>query len=103
MLVALYDNVEGNITPRLINLCHYITKYCEDEFVSPAGGSGLTFSGSMSAIKTASTMNNVGINISQLRIFLIILRHKIGATLFEPEFKYGLFTRWNDCSTIWRI
>ena len=75
----------------------------EEEYTFIVGYSGLTVFSSMSAIKTASTMNNVGINISQLRIFLRILRHKIGATLFEPELKYGLFTRWNDCSTIWRI
>ena len=85
MLEALSENVEGNITPRLINLCHYITKYCEDEFVSPAGGSGLTFSGSMSAIKTASMNNVIGINVSQLRILLRILQHKISAKLFESE------------------
>ena len=32
-------------------------------------------------------MNNVGINISQLRILLRILQHKIEAKLFEPESK----------------
>ena len=32
-------------------------------------------------------MNNVGINISQLRILLRVLRHEIGAKLFEPESK----------------
>ena len=41
----------------------------------------------MSAIETASMMNDVGINISQLRILLRILRHKFGAKLFEPESK----------------
>ena len=38
-------------------------------------------------IETVSMINNVGINISQLRIILRILRHKIGAKLFEPESK----------------
>ena len=47
----------------------------------------MTFSGSMSAIETTNMMNDVGINISQLRIFLNILRHKVGAKLFEPESK----------------
>ena len=43
MLEALSDNVEGNISSSLINLCHYITAYYEDWFVSTAGNSGLTF------------------------------------------------------------
>ena len=41
----------------------------------------------MFTIETASMMNDVGINISQLRILLRILRHKIGAKLFESESK----------------
>ena len=45
MLVALSDNIEGNILSSLINLCHYIAEYYEDKFVSTAGDSGLTFSG----------------------------------------------------------
>ena len=32
-------------------------------------------------------INDVGINILQLCILLSILRHKIGAKLFEPESK----------------
>ena len=64
MLKALSNNVDGNISTSLINLCHYITECCEDEFVSAAGDSGLTFSGSISTIETASMMNDVSINIS---------------------------------------
>ena len=64
MLKVLSDNVEENISSRLIKLCHYIAECYEDEFVSAAGDLGLTFSGSMSAIETARMMNNVGINIS---------------------------------------
>ena len=63
MLKLLYDNAVGNITSSLINLFHYIAEYYEDEFVSVAEVSGLTLSGSMSYIKTASVMNDVGINI----------------------------------------
>ena len=40
--------------------------YCyiyEEEYVSTTGDPGLTFSSSMSSIKTASMMNNIGINI----------------------------------------
>ena len=85
MLEALSDNVERNISSILINLCHYIAEYYEDEFVSATGDSGLTFSGSISTIETTSMMNDIGINISQLRIQLRMLRHKIGAKLFEPE------------------
>ena len=32
-------------------------------------------------------MNDVGINILQLRILLQILRHNIGVKIFEPETK----------------
>ena len=39
----------------------------------------------MSAVETASLMSDVGLNISQLRIFLRILRNKLGAKMFEPE------------------
>ena len=87
MLEELSDNVEGNISSNLINLCHYIAEYYEDEFVWAAGDSGLTFSGSISTIENASMMNGVGINISQLCILLRALRHEIGAKLFEPESK----------------
>ena len=87
MLEALYNNVNGNISSSLINLCHYMAEFYEEEYTSAAGDSGLTFSGSMSAIETTGMMNDGGINISQLRILLRILRHKIGANLFEPESK----------------
>ena len=78
MLEVLYNNVNGNISSSLINLCHCIAEFYEEEYVSTAGDSGLTFSGSMSAIESASMMNDVGINISQLRILLRILRYGIG-------------------------
>ena len=39
----------------------------------------------MSAVETASLMSGVGLNISQLRILLRILRNKLGAIFFEPE------------------
>ena len=41
----------------------------------------------MSTIETATMMNDVGIKISQLRILLRILRHRIGSNFVEPEFK----------------
>ena len=87
MLEVLSNNVNGNISSSLVNLCHYVADFYEEEYVSIAGDSELTFSGSMSAIKTSSMMNDVGIHISQLRILLIILRHKIGVKLFERESK----------------
>ena len=43
VLEALFDNVEGNISSTFINLCHYIDECYEDEFVSAAGDTGLTF------------------------------------------------------------
>ena len=83
MLEALSNNINGNISSSLINLCHYMTKFYEEEYTSATGDSGLTYSGSMSTIESASMMNDFGINISQLRILLRILRHKIGAKLFN--------------------
>ena len=44
ILEALSNDIEENISSSLINLCHYIAEYYEDEFVSAAGDSGLTFS-----------------------------------------------------------
>ena len=70
MLEALSDNVEGNMSSSLINVCHCIAEYYEDEFVSAAGDTGLIFSGSISPIETTSMINDSGINISQLRILL---------------------------------
>ena len=64
-----------------------MAEYYEDEFVSAAGDSGLTFSASMSAIETTSMINDVDNNISQLRILLRILRHESGAKFFNPESK----------------
>ena len=43
MLEALSGNVGGNISSSLINLCHYIAEYYEDELVSAAGGSFFWF------------------------------------------------------------
>ena len=70
ILEALSNDIKENISSSLINLCHYIAEYYEDEFVSAAGDSGLTFSASISTIETTSMINDSGINISQLRILL---------------------------------
>ena len=86
MLRTLSDSVEEHISSSSINVCHYIAEWYEDKFVSAAGGSGLTFPGSMYVIKMASTINDVDINILQLRV-LLILRHKFGVNLFESESK----------------
>ena len=81
ILEIISDNVEWFFSLSLINVCHYIAECCEDEFVSAAGGSGLTFSSSMPTIETISMTNDIGINISQLRILLRTLRQKIDAKL----------------------
>ena len=39
----------------------------------------------MSAVETTSMISDVGLNISQLRILLRILRNKLGAKMFETE------------------
>ena len=39
----------------------------------------------MSDVETESMINDVGLNISQLRILLRILRNKLGTTMFESE------------------
>ena len=85
-LKALSCNIDDNYHPSsTINLCRYLAENYEEEFISAAGDSGLTFSGQMSAVETASMMSDVGLNISQLRILLRILRNKLGAKMFEPE------------------
>ena len=66
-------------------MCRYLAENYEDKFISTACDSGLTFSGQMSAIETASLMSDVGLNISQLRILLRILHNNLGAKIFEPE------------------
>ena len=43
ILKALSNNVEGNSSSSLMNVCHYIAECCEDKFVSAAGDSGLNF------------------------------------------------------------
>ena len=47
-----------------INVCRYVAENYEDEFITVAGDSGLTFSGQISAIETASMMSDIGLNIS---------------------------------------
>ena len=85
-LKALSCYSDNNYHPSsTINLCRYLAENYEDEFISAAGDSGLTFSGQMSAVETASMMSDVGLNISQLRILLRTLRNQLSATMFEPE------------------
>ena len=79
MLKDLSCNIDDNYhSSSTINLCRYLTDNYEDEFISAADDSGLTFSGQMSAVETASLMSDIGLNISQLRILLRILRNKLG-------------------------
>ena len=73
MLKALSDNVEENISSSLMTECKYIAECYEGEFVSAFCETGLNFSGSISAIETASMTNDVGSNISQLYILLRIV------------------------------
>ena len=68
-----------------IHLCRYLTENYEDEFIATAGDYGLTLSGQMLDVESASMMIDVGLNISQLRIILRILRNKLGTKCFEPE------------------
>ena len=56
-----------------------------DEFITTAGDSGQIFSGQISAIESTSMMSDVGLNISQLRVHLRMLRNKLGAKMLEPE------------------
>ena len=66
-------------------LCRCLVENYEEEFITAADDSGLTFSGQMSTVETASMMSDVGLNIHQLRIILRILRNKLGAQMFKPE------------------
>ena len=69
-----------------------ILQVYEDEFISTAGDSGLKLSGQMSAVQSTSMMSGVGLNISQLRILLRILRNKLGEKMFEPENRMKRFS-----------
>ena len=51
MSKILSNNFEGNISSSLINLCHYISEYDEDEFVPAASNLGLTFLGQYLLLK----------------------------------------------------
>ena len=85
-LKALSCNIDDNYHPSsTINLCRYLADNYEDEFISAAGDSGLTFSGQMSAVETASLMSDVILNISQLHILLRMLRNKLSSKIFEPD------------------
>ena len=79
-------NSDNNCHPSsTINVCRYPAENYEDKFTTAAADSCLPFSGQMSAVETASMMSDDGLNISQLRILLRILRNKLGAKIFEPE------------------
>ena len=57
-LKALSCNIDDNYHPSsTIHLCRYLAENYEEEFISAAGDSGLTFSGQMSAVETASSMS----------------------------------------------
>ena len=69
-------DIDDNYHPSsTIYLCHYLADNCEDEFISADGDSGLTFSGQMLAVETASLMSDVGLNIPQLMLVLIFLNY----------------------------
>ena len=42
-LEALSDNAEATISSSILNICHYIDEYCEDEFTSSTSDFGLIF------------------------------------------------------------
>ena len=65
---------ENYFSPSIINLQHYLAENYEDEFISATDDSDLILSNQMSAVKTTSMVSGVGLNISQLRILLSILR-----------------------------
>ena len=64
-LKALSCNIDDNYHPSsTINVCRYLADNYEDELISAAGDSGLTFSDQMSAVETANLISDVGLNIS---------------------------------------
>ena len=67
---------ENYVSPSIINLQRYLAENYEDEFISATDDSGLIFSNQMSVVKTTSMVSGIGLNISQLRILLSILRKK---------------------------
>ena len=78
-LETLSCNIDNNChSSSTINLCCCLAENCEDEFITTTGDSCLTFSSQTSAVENASEMSDVGLNISQLRILIRILRNKLG-------------------------
>ena len=85
-LEVISCNSDDNYHPSsTINLCRYLAEHYDDEFITAAGDSRLTFSGQKSAVETTSMMSDVGLYISQLRILFILLQNKLSANLFIPE------------------
>ena len=85
-LKALSCNGDNNFHPSsTIYLCRYLAENYEDEFITAAGDSSLSFSGQNPAFETASMISDLSHNTSQLHILLRILRHKLGAKMFEPK------------------
>ena len=69
----------------MINLCHYLSDTFEDECMCITDDDiYLYFSSETIFIETVSVMSDIGLNISQLRFYLQILRYKLGTKLFEP-------------------
>ena len=63
------------------NNYHLLSTIHLGRYLTETGDSGLTLSGQMSAVESASMMSDVGLNLYQLRIILRILRNKLG-TIF---------------------
>ena len=64
-LKTLSCNSDNDYYPSsTINVYRYLAENCENEFIAVAGDSGLTFSGQISTVETASMMSDVGLNIS---------------------------------------
>ena len=85
MLDVLFSNSNDNYySVSIINVCRYLVETYEDDFISATGNYWLTFSSQISAVETTSIMSDI-VKISKLRIFLRILRNKLGEKMFELE------------------
>ena len=67
------DSDDNYYSSSTIHLCRCLAENYEDEFITAAGDSSLTFSGQMTGVETVSMMSNTGLNIYQFRILLRFL------------------------------
>ena len=78
ILDVLSNNMEHTLVSIKIKLFHYLAYNFEGVFISTVGDPSFIFSSKKINTESTSTISDVGLNISELRILLQILRQKLG-------------------------